>query len=315
MIWLDVAKGIAIILMVLGHSGLPVSLNNFIFAFHMPFFFLASGLTTSFSKDLAFSAFAKQKAKGLLIPFLWYSLALYGLILFNPSVSMSLESLLFQGWGDWALWFVPILFLALLIAKLVISCPQWLKWTLFVALPLSSVILCYYKVFLPWKVSVQGYAVFFVISGHFIRSSGFFDKCTHFVKKPFWPIVLSFFLSSGLVLLISRYWRLDMALNAVLPIIPKTVGAFAGYVFLSIISILITIPTNRLSSLITRTLSGIGRETFLIMALSQIILVYVNAYFSFNAAIRYLLAIVVLVLCYYAKKIPKSILNTIIRKV
>ena len=42
-VWLDVAKGMAIILMVLGHSGLPSVINSFIFAFHMPFFFVASG--------------------------------------------------------------------------------------------------------------------------------------------------------------------------------------------------------------------------------------------------------------------------------
>ena len=38
--WIDVAKGIGIILMVLGHTSIPQMLSNFIWAFHMPLFFL-----------------------------------------------------------------------------------------------------------------------------------------------------------------------------------------------------------------------------------------------------------------------------------
>ena len=33
--WIDIEKGLAIILMVIGHSALPQNLSNFIFAFHM----------------------------------------------------------------------------------------------------------------------------------------------------------------------------------------------------------------------------------------------------------------------------------------
>lgn len=44
--WIDVAKGIAILLMVAGHTTIPKSISNFIWAFHMPLFFIASGLCT-----------------------------------------------------------------------------------------------------------------------------------------------------------------------------------------------------------------------------------------------------------------------------
>ena len=42
-LWIDVAKGITIILVVLGHSSLPSTISRFIWAFHMPLFFLVSG--------------------------------------------------------------------------------------------------------------------------------------------------------------------------------------------------------------------------------------------------------------------------------
>lgn len=41
--WLDVAKGITIILMVLGHSSIPDGLSRFIYAFHMPLFLYPRG--------------------------------------------------------------------------------------------------------------------------------------------------------------------------------------------------------------------------------------------------------------------------------
>lgn len=41
--WLDIAKGMAIILMVLGHTSIPAVASNFIYAFHMPLFFIALG--------------------------------------------------------------------------------------------------------------------------------------------------------------------------------------------------------------------------------------------------------------------------------
>ena len=41
--WIDIEKGLAIVLMVIGHSALPQNLSNFIFAFHMPVFLSSQG--------------------------------------------------------------------------------------------------------------------------------------------------------------------------------------------------------------------------------------------------------------------------------
>ena len=312
LVWLDVAKGMAIILMVLGHSGLPSVINNFIFAFHMPFFFIASGLVTAFSKDISFGQFTIRKIRGLLVPFFWYSIALFLLILLNPTVGISLSQLGCNGWGDWAIWFVPILFLALLLSKMVLSCPKLLRWFLILVLPLSSAVLCYLHIFLPWKLSVLGFATFFVIAGHYITDSGLLSKSEQLVKEGA-KTILVFLLSLGVVFTISHYWRLDMALNDVLPVVPKTMAAFAGFALLSIIAIGITIPSNKLFNLIKSILSKIGRETFMIMALSQIVVVYVNTYFAFNPIVRYLIAIACLVLCYYMKELIKRIVQSIIK--
>ena len=52
--WIDLAKGIGIILMVIGHMpSIPSAVHNWIFSFHMPLFFFLSGYM-----------FKKKKVKG-----------------------------------------------------------------------------------------------------------------------------------------------------------------------------------------------------------------------------------------------------------
>lgn len=64
----DVAKGIGILLVILGHLKNPIM--DFIYAFHMPLFFFISGMFVK--KGLSLGSMVKSKAKRLLIPFALY---------------------------------------------------------------------------------------------------------------------------------------------------------------------------------------------------------------------------------------------------
>ena len=94
--WLDIAKGITIILMVLGHTGLPVRLSNFIFAFHMPLFFIAFGLVSNYGKG-SYGEFFLRKVRGLAVPYAVYSSLLIALL--GLSHSISIMDVLQYGWG------------------------------------------------------------------------------------------------------------------------------------------------------------------------------------------------------------------------
>lgn len=65
--WLDTAKGIGIILVIIGHSMFPM--HTLIDSFHMPLFFVLSGLT--FSAKSTFRSFVakKQNVYFFLLPF------------------------------------------------------------------------------------------------------------------------------------------------------------------------------------------------------------------------------------------------------
>ena len=71
---LDIAKGICIILMVIGHSGCPEWLNRFIYMFHMPCFFFMSGILLSEKYLIDVRGGIRKKLKGYYRPFVKWTL-------------------------------------------------------------------------------------------------------------------------------------------------------------------------------------------------------------------------------------------------
>lgn len=69
----SIAKGIAILLMVIGHSGCPEVLGRFIYYFHMPLFFFVSGFLFKDYYLVNKKEFIWKRFKGLLIPFFKWS--------------------------------------------------------------------------------------------------------------------------------------------------------------------------------------------------------------------------------------------------
>ena len=114
--WLDISKGIAILLMILGHSSIPNTLSNFIWLFHMPLFFIASGWSTNWQKT-CIKSYSKRKFRTLLLPFFIYSFVV--LMIYIYEGWGNLNQLIQDGWGTYALWFIPVLFFASLLAKII----------------------------------------------------------------------------------------------------------------------------------------------------------------------------------------------------
>lgn len=85
--WLDIAKGITIILMVIGHTSIPDPFSRFIYAFHMPLFFIASGWTTNWNK-YNYMEFAKRKFRSIMVPFMVYSV-----------IVLSIQTISMGGWN------------------------------------------------------------------------------------------------------------------------------------------------------------------------------------------------------------------------
>jgi polysaccharide biosynthesis protein PslL len=123
--YLDVAKGIGILLVILGHnyvkSSLP-DLGKIIFSFHMPFFFLLSGML--FKSDYPLWVLFKRRFWTLIRPYFVAIILLYSVYFFYTDIRwMALlrrvvRSFYASGnYIEWAqLWFLPHLFLLNLFA-------------------------------------------------------------------------------------------------------------------------------------------------------------------------------------------------------
>lgn len=118
--YIDILKGIGIILVVLGHVTLNKDLYHFIYAFHMPLFFIVSGM---FLHDK--QGFIRKQAKSLLIPYLSFGLLtfVYWWLVESHFRELPASETI---WGQFinlffptgtqhcnvVLWFLPCLFLA-----------------------------------------------------------------------------------------------------------------------------------------------------------------------------------------------------------
>lgn len=120
--YMDIAKGVGIILVILGHTNTSLYLNDFIYSFHMPLFFIISGYLYS-RKEIKYKEFIWHKFKSLLIPYIIFFIisAPITLIKNNFSLSHLIKSLLFYGETSWntPIWFLIVLFSVYIIYFLV----------------------------------------------------------------------------------------------------------------------------------------------------------------------------------------------------
>lgn len=79
LVWLDSLRGIAMFLVILGHVKIDPAAEKYIYSFHMPLFFMISGMTYRSGKYAGLASFVKDKAKRLLIPYFSLNLLMFPL--------------------------------------------------------------------------------------------------------------------------------------------------------------------------------------------------------------------------------------------
>lgn len=109
--YIDIAKGIGMILVVIGHTINGKTFpGTWIYSFHMPLFFILSGLCFSEKKYPTFFPFLRKRVQTLLLPCIYFSLLITILSTLAKGTS-TFTDLIYQNFPG-ALWFVFTLFLA-----------------------------------------------------------------------------------------------------------------------------------------------------------------------------------------------------------
>lgn len=282
--WLDIAKGITIILMVLGHSSIPKPISNWIYAFHMPLFFFASGICTDFVRT-GFTDFLRKKILSIGRPFCVYSIVV---IVISDICKIKIDANITTGWGGYALWFVPVLFVSLLLAKTNFCLQGRWRVLYLLLLPISSYIFSIMHIHLPWNMSVAPYASMLLLYAYWHK-----DLIKSLPQIKWYWLVITFTITT----IVSLFYRLDMCYNNIRPILVLSVGAISGSLFIAIISAYI----DKIGGVIAHILKQIGKETFIILAFSQIVILVINRYMVINPIWKYSLLLLSLVVIKYTK--------------
>lgn len=285
--WLDIAKGIAITLMVAGHTPIPSVMSHFIYAFHMPLFFISSGLVSNYEK-YSLVDYIKHKSYTLLLPFVCYSTIVCVLMYFIGELDVI--HYIKSGWGGYALWFIPILFMSSVLVRITFLIKRrYVRRFIMLCFLYIGYSLRHYEISLPWSLSVLPYASFLVMLGEELAD---YKKRIE-ISSRYWDILLLAIITA----VISNFWQLDLAWNQIIPVIPLTLGAVTGTLMVFRLSVQIRNASTMFSSILQK----VGRETYVVVAFSQVTVMCINYLFTLNPLLKYGILVVVLILLKYLK--------------
>lgn len=271
--FLDVAKGIGILLVILGHNSVKAfvpGMEKFIFSFHMPFFFLLSGML--FKPGYPLAVLFERRFKTLIRPFLAAVFLLYFVYLFYADMTLMTvlrrvaRSLYASGnYLEWAqLWFLPHLFLLNLFAALLfLAFYGRVKW-LWLRLAFLAALLAMGVFFLPvlYMKEVSFFGLSLVLDGlpasldllpittaYFLLGY----EVRRFIPEQFFGSKWTLLLSAAVLVALNVLfpYRLDFFFRTYDSFIINTLEALAGSAFLLSLSHWIASQPGRLLSLLT----------------------------------------------------------------
>lgn len=171
--WVDTAKGICMIFVMISHAYPPASWIRLFTPFFLPCFFFLSGYTFKSGDD--FRGFFVRKVKGLVVPMVMFSLvngAVGVAFKGKPFTDRLLGIVLQQARGYESLWFFPCLFVCELIFYWVVKMFKSVR-NIFIA---SGVIACVGYVYiavigyaLPWQFELGCINVLFLCFGYVFK--------------------------------------------------------------------------------------------------------------------------------------------------
>lgn len=256
--WVDIAKGITILLMVIGHTSIPEPISKYIWSFHMPFFFFVSGMFYSPNKYAKFKILLKRRVGTLIIPYIFFSVIV--MLGYFKTIYWRPEELIF-GWYGYALWFIPVLFVAELMlypfAKYI--CRPITQYILIFALLLTSKLLAIEEIHLPFKLDAVPLACSFVFLGYILKD---FSKK---YQSPWWLITIAAIVS---IILSQILPKTGIGRNEIGWVIPNYINALIGIFFIMQISRKL-IEFNFLKHP-KRFILWCGKNTLFILAFSQL---------------------------------------------
>lgn len=215
---IDIARGIAMLLVVMGHTHMPKQLFKFICVFHVPLFFFLSGYVFNYNKwKNKWSEFLENRFCRIIKPyfltsiFIFYPLWFFVARHFGDSSKLNLSPVkmfvgIFYGCGNQyltfnsPLWFLPCLFLGYIIFFWLLKLSD-LSQSVFCSVILLFTCTCI-GLFLssfftfPWSLDIAMVIQPFFMAGYYIQSKGIV-KNSYVSFLSFGLLIVCFFLNNN----------------------------------------------------------------------------------------------------------------------
>ena len=182
--WIDVARGIAIFLVCLGHRDIPHFMGKWIYSFHMPAFFYISGYITKYELNVSFIEFLKKKGKRLLIPYTSLSLVyiffqlVYAFVFHKKFEILVYVRNFFVGSKIGSSWFIIALLVVEIVAYFIhkIPCSIRVKIVIVSVLGTLGFVVNYYLTEqLIWNIPAAMVGLLFFEAGYISRIKNIFE--------------------------------------------------------------------------------------------------------------------------------------------
>lgn len=290
--YVDIAKFMGISLVIFGHMKMPDYVLQWIYAFHMPLFFVLSGYTYRVQK--LNKEFFVKKIKTIYVPFLLFALIFcqgemsnWAYIVYGSRNTLSMA-------GTYTvLWFLPCFFAAVIIFSFLMSACNKSKlkvWLIMagVVLLLVGAVVCDYwrgtqpmltKYGYPLNVDVALVGAVFMVVGYYSRQMiDWFNTQKQWL--PWLPIVMV--VASFVVTGFTAYMNLPESLNPVCAHVEMSVGAYGDWGLFFVNALLMSAALIGLSVLTDKWLKNkklplfIGQNSLTILCIHGTILLAVS---------------------------------------
>ncbi len=300
--WVDIAKGMGIICVVIGHIFQPqMFAHKIIYLFHMPLFFYISGFLYKVRQNNR--AFVIQRARNLIIPYLSVFIFVYSLYLLiyfpkgYPAEYIKIDILYYLQGGRLlreivdnvfvVMWFITCLFFTQIVYNIIktIFKPKIVHIVIVLLLMAAYVnSICFPDFWLYWGANV-------VLMAIPIYHIGFVSKQVNLDKYSIWFIIGGLLACLSLILFPQN--KFDMMLNDYgIPVLTLLCSIICIYMIRAI-----SVYMSR-NAFLSRIFSELGKASLVIMAFHLPVYALLWKYFEMKSPLA-IVSIIVIPYCFY----------------
>lgn len=284
--YLDVLRGIAIVLMIIGHIGGQPYIDRYIHMFHMPVWFFISGWLYH-DKHSSYKSIISKKFRSLIIPYAFWGIVQYPIwVAFNIDANNKLQPLINLLWVNTselmpiagALWFLTSLFFAEIIFIFIdrTVSNKWLKATFFICIAIiGNLYTTIINIRLPWAIDTSFVGAGFIYIGQLVRKywNSFQIKRLFNLRLGILSILL---IVNGAFAFVNSYVNMRIGMYGFIPLF--WINAITAIIIYWNISKRIDASDHL--NLLKKFLRQIGKNSIVYLCLNQLVILIIDKFFT-----------------------------------